>query len=78
MPCTHQTLSDKIKKNEMGRACSTYGEKERCMQGFGKGHVREGDHLEDAGIKGRIILKSIFEKRDGGMNWIDVAQDRDR
>ena len=26
---------DKIEKNEMGRACDTYGGKERCAQGFG-------------------------------------------
>ena len=26
---------DKIEKNEMGRACGTYGGRERCGQGFG-------------------------------------------
>jgi len=26
---------DKIEKNEMGWACSAYGEGERCAQGFG-------------------------------------------
>ena len=26
---------DKIEKNEMGRACGTYGEREKCAQGFG-------------------------------------------
>jgi hypothetical protein len=34
--------------------------------------------LEDPGVDGRIILKWIFEKWDGGMDWIDLAQDRDR
>jgi hypothetical protein len=28
-------LGDQIKKNEIGRACGTYGEQERYMQGFG-------------------------------------------
>jgi len=27
---------------------------------------------------GRIILKWILKNWDGGMNWIDLAQDRDR
>jgi hypothetical protein len=34
--------------------------------------------LEDPGLDGRIILKWIFERLDGGMDWIDLAQDRDR
>jgi hypothetical protein len=37
-----------------------------------------GDHLEDQGVDGRIILKWIFKKWDGGMDWIGMAQDRDR
>jgi hypothetical protein len=35
-----------------------------------------GDHFKDPGVDGRIILKWIFKKRDGGMDWIDVAQER--
>ena len=27
---------DQIKKNQLGRACSTYGGEERCLQGFGR------------------------------------------
>jgi hypothetical protein len=34
--------------------------------------------LEDPGVDGRIILKWILKKWDGGMEWIDMAQDRDR
>ena len=32
----------------------------------------------DRGVDGRRILKWMLETWDGGMNWIDLAQDRDR
>ena len=38
----------------------------------------ERDHLEDQGIDGRIILKSILKKWDGDVEWIGLAQNRDR
>ena len=34
--------------------------------------------MEDPGVDERIILKWIFERLDGGIDWIDLAQDRDR
>jgi len=33
-------------------------------KGFWSGNLRERDHLEDAGVDGRIILKQIFRKWD--------------
>jgi hypothetical protein len=33
--------------------------------------------LGDRGVYGRITLKWIFKKWDVGMDWIEVAQDRD-
>jgi hypothetical protein len=41
--------------------------------GFWWGDLREGD----AGVDGRVILKWIFKKW-GVMDWIELAQNRDR
>jgi len=44
------------------------------------GKPERRDHLEDPGIDGRIILRWIFRKCDGGggMNWIYLTQDKDK
>jgi len=41
-------------------------------------NLSEKEQLEDQDIVGRTILSWIFRKRDGGEDWIDLAQDRDR
>ena len=33
--------------------------------------------MENLGVDGRIILKWIFKKQEGGVDWINLAQDRD-
>ena len=37
----------------------------------------EKGHLKDPGVDGRMILKWILEKWVVGMDWINLAQDRD-
>jgi hypothetical protein len=45
--------------------------------GFWWRNLRKKDNLEESGVDGRI-LRWIFKKWDGGMDWIDLDQDRDR
>jgi len=47
--------------------------------GFWWGDLRERDRLKDIDVDGRIVLQRIFKKgAEGGMDWIDLAQDRGR
>ena len=34
--------------------------------------------LEFLGVDGRVLLKLILKKSDGGMDWINLARNRDR
>jgi hypothetical protein len=61
----------------MGGACRTFGGGE-MYTGFLWGILKERDHVEVPGVNGRIILRSIFRKWGGGMDWIDLAQEWDR
>jgi hypothetical protein len=62
----------------MGRACSTYGEKTRAY-GVLVGKTEGKRPLERPRRRWEgIILKWIFVKWDGGMDWINLAQDRDK
>jgi hypothetical protein len=40
------------------------------------GNLRDRYYLKDLGVRGRVILKWILKKWDGGMDWLDLAQDR--
>jgi hypothetical protein len=61
----------------MGGACSTYGGKEWCIEGFSYGNLREREHLENPGVGGWIILKWIFRMWDGGawtgLIWLGIV-----
>ena len=47
--------------------------------GFWWGNLRERDHLEDLDLEMRIILKCfLHEVRCGGMDRIELAQDREQ
>jgi len=46
--------------------------------GFWWENLRERDHLEDPGVDERIILRWIFWKWDGDVDWIDLAPENDR
>ena len=63
-------------RNEAGEERGTYGRDERCIQSFG-GKPEKRGHLEDLGVNGKI-LKLIFNQRNGGMGWIDLAQNTER
>jgi hypothetical protein len=66
-----------ISKIEMGRACSTYGERRSAYRDYW-GNLRVRDHMEDPEIDRRITLKWILEKWDGRLEWITLAQVRVR
>ena len=68
----------KIEKNEIGRACSAYGGEVRHIQCFGGEHAGKRPlgrprHRWEDNVK--IDLQEVGY---AGMDWIELAQDRDR
>jgi hypothetical protein len=70
---------DKIKKNELGGACSTYGEGGDSY-GVWWRNLRGRDHLKQQFVGKRILLNCIFDRLNWvrGLDRIDLSQYRDR
>jgi hypothetical protein len=68
-------LGDEIKKNGIGGHVARIGENRSSYKGA---ILRERGYLEHSGLDGRIIFKWFSKKWNGGLDWIDMAQDRDR
>jgi hypothetical protein len=51
-----------------------------ASKGFWCGNLREGDLWGDPGVDGKIIriIMDVQEVGCGDMDWIELAQDRDR
>jgi hypothetical protein len=75
---TQYCSGDKIKKNEMGGACSAYGERGGFYR-FLVGKPEEKRPLGRPRRKWEDNIKMDLQKVGcGGMDWIELAQDRDR
>jgi hypothetical protein len=46
--------------------------------GFWWGYLRYRDNLEGLGVDWRMLLKWSSRNRVGNVDWIDLAQDRDK
>ena len=46
--------------------------------GFWLENLKERDNLKEEGINLRTIIQSTFKKQNRAMDWIYLAQDRDR
>ena len=54
------------------------GREEQCTENL-MGKPKGKNYLENLDVDGEIILRSIFKRRiGGGMDWINLAQNRDR
>jgi hypothetical protein len=62
----------------VGGACGTRGRGKKSAQDFGGESPKERDHSEDQSVGGRMGSEWILGRLAEGVNWIRVAQDRDR
>jgi hypothetical protein len=72
-------VDDKIKKNEIGGACSVYRRGERCGQGFGGENLRKGYPLGRPRRRWEDNIRiDLWEVGCGCVDWMELAQDSDR
>jgi hypothetical protein len=53
-------------------------EREKMCTGFWWENPKEKDNLKDQGVDGRMGSKWTLRRFFGGVEWIHLAQDRDR
>jgi hypothetical protein len=61
----------------MGGACIAYGREQRCIKNFG-GELESKSALGKTRFEWKAILQRISSDRTEGVDWIDLAQGRDR
>jgi len=69
---------NKIEKNEMGGSCSAYGCEERRIQGFGMETVGKRPLGRPRRKWENNIKVDLQEVLCWGVDWIELAQDKDR
>jgi hypothetical protein len=61
----------------VGRACSTNGEEEKCIEDIGGKARRKETTEKNQGVDGWTILKWILERQDGmvwiGLIWLKIG-----
>jgi hypothetical protein len=67
--------SDQIKKNVMGGQVPCNGERRGVYRPVWV-NMKERNYSEEIGVDGIIVLKWIFKKENGRVNWINLVQNR--
>ena len=68
--------ADKI-KNDIGGVCTAYGREQRWIQNSG-GELEGKSELGGTRFEWEAILQRISRDKTEGVDWIDLAQGRDR